>query len=705
LRRYITSFPYHIGFEEGGGRMIGVLTLAFVAVNTAFYVAPDGRDEWSGTRPTPNRSRTDGPFATLGRAIDAIRQLKARGGGKLDRPVTVFIKGGNYFLDEPLTFTPDDSGTKECPITFKNYKGERVVISGGRAITGWKEVVVEGKRLWAAEIPEVKEGKWFFRELWIDGERRKRARNPNKGYLSVAEPLDVTPQSPWHEGQKRFAFHRGDMSSWPTASSGEVVVMNKWVESRLPIVGIDEGDCVASFSKRSVFKLDPGDLYYVEHVFELLDEPGEWYLDRKGGILYYMPMPGEDIGRIEAIAPRIPHLIRMIGDPGAGRYVENLIFQGLTFSHTEWYPEEGFRASWPGPDVGGFSQAAFGVPGAIFGEGVRDCAFEGCSFSHIGNYAIELSRGCRNNRISGCEIFDLGAGGIKIGETTIRDMEGEQSFGNLISDCHIHDGGLIFHSAVGIWIGQSYNNIISHNHIHDFYYTGISIGWTWGYGRSLAYGNVVEYNHVHHIGVRSDGDGPILSDMGGIYTLGIQPGTVIRFNIFHDIAGYRYGGWGIYFDEGSTNIVAEYNIVYRTTHGGFHQHYGKENIVRNNIFAYGRDQQIQRSRPEPHRSFVFEGNIIYWKEGNLFGGNLSDFNFSFDRNIYWREGGGEIRFAGLSLEQWRGKGMDVNSLIADPMFVDPERGDFRIRKGSPAIALGFKPIDTRGIGPRRRARR
>ena len=236
------------------------------------------------------------------------------------------------------------------------------------------------------------------------------------------------------------------------------------------------------------------------------------------------------------------------------------------------------------------------MPGAVWGEGLRDCVFEDCRFSHLGDYGLELTRGCQANRIVRCEFSDLGAGGLKIGETSIRDQAAEQTGGNEISDCHIHDGGKMFHSAIGIWIGQSPGNRLMHNLIHDFYYTGISIGWTWGYGPALATNNTVEFNHVHHIGVKSDGDGPILSDMGGIYTLGKQPGTTIRNNLWHDIAGIRYGGWGIYFDEGSSGILAESNVVYRTTHGGFHQHYGETNIVRNNIFAFARDQQIQRSR-------------------------------------------------------------------------------------------------------------
>ncbi|HEX29715.1 TPA: right-handed parallel beta-helix repeat-containing protein [Candidatus Poribacteria bacterium] len=460
--------------------------------------------------------------------------------------------------------------------------------------------------------------------------------------------------------------------------------MTRWVESRLPIVEVDEAAKTVTFGKKTVFRPDPGDLYYVENALELLDEPGEWYLDSEDGTLYYMPLPDERMDEVEVIAPVLAQLIRMEGEPEKGRFVENLTFKNLTFAHTEW----------PIPDDrSGFSQAAVGVSGAIWGDGVRNCSFERCTLEHLGTYGIELARGCKYNRIEGCTISDLGAGGIKIGETVIRDDELEQTHDNTVSNCHIYNGGLIFHSAIGIWIGQSYNNRISHNHIHDFYYSGLSVGWTWGYGRSLAGGNIIEHNHVHHIGVRSNGDGPILSDMGGIYTLGIQEGTIIRNNIFHDIAGLRYGGWGIYFDEGSTHIVAENNLVYRTTHGGFHQHYGRENVVRNNIFALARDHQIQRSRPEEHQSFTFERNIVYWRSGALIAGNLSNLHFTFDRNLYWCEEGGEIRIGSMSWDEWREKGMDVNSIVADPKFVDPERDDFRLRPDSPAFKLGFVPFD------------
>lgn len=676
------------------------------AKGIVLYVSPSGNDKWSGKLPSPNARKTDGPFATLQRALDEVKRLRADFGGMLRQPVTIQLRGGTYFLNEPILITPEHSGNEQCKLTICAYGDEKPILSGGRRIAGWRRLSAgelpeqlreKPVEVWAAQIPEVKDGRWFFRQLWVNGKRARRARHPNSGYLNVAEVMDKTGN--WFMGQKRFRFADGDIKAWSTASDAEVVVMNRWVESRLPIVEVDEGQRIVSFAKRSVFHLDAGDPYYVEHALELLDEPGEWFLDRRAGVIYYIPRDGEDMRNAEVIAPFLTQVLRVVGEPKAGLFVEHITLRRITFSHTEWYFPE---ASKRGSDVGGFAQAAVEVPGAVYFEGALNCSLEECTVAHIGNYGVEIARGCHNNRLNGCDIYDIGAGGVKIGETRIREDKAEQTFGNEVTNCIIRDGGLMFHSAVGIWIGQSYNNVIAHNEIANFYYTGISIGWTWGYGNSLAGGNVVEFNHVHHIGKRTDGDGPILSDMGAIYTLGIQHGTVIRNNLFHDIYGLRYGGWGIYFDEGSTGIVAERNIVYNTTHGGFHQHYGRENIVRNNIFAYARDHQLQASRPEGHLRFRFERNIVIGRGERWLVGGI-DFNFAFERNIYWREDGGEIKFGNLTWQQWREKGMDKESIISDPMFVDAAKYDFRLKAQSPALKLGFEPIDLSTVGPRRGA--
>jgi hypothetical protein len=668
-----------------------------------FYVTLTGNDQWSGKAVTSNSSKTDGPFATVERALQAVRDSRKGGGNSTAGSATILVGPGCHTLTKPLILTPQDSN-----ITIAGFGDQWTVLSGGRPITGWKRVERDGKQLWVVDLPQVRNENWIFRELWVNGRREIRARYPNTGYLKVAGVVD--PKGEWTQGQTRFRYNPDDLKPWKTLNEGEVVVMNRWVDSRLPISRIDEAKRVIEFTKRSVFALEDGDPYYLEGTFEGLDAPGEWYLDRERAELYYLPRQGESPNRVVAFAPYLSQVLRMEGHPEKEQFVENVTIKGVMFSHTEWCFPEGFATSKnkpaispePAAEVGGFGQAEVGVPGAVWGEGVRNCLFENCSFRDLGNYGLELSRGCISNRIVGCDFAELGAGGVKLGETAIRETS-EQTRGNEITGCWIHDGGKMFHSAIGVWIGQSPDNRIVHNSIHDFYYTGISIGWTWGYGPALASNNLVAFNHVHHIGMKSDSDGPILSDMGGIYTLGKQPGSRVENNLWHDIAGLRYGGWGIYFDEGSSGIVASSNVVYRTTHGGFHQHYGETNILRNNVFAFARDHQLQRTRVEPHVSFSFETNIVYFDLGVLLGGDWSKDSYQMDWNVYFDARPGikaeEIRFAGATLEEWRKRGHDVHSIIEDPQFLDPAQYDFHFRPNSPALKSGFQPIDLRSVGP------
>ena len=199
-----------------------------------------------------------------------------------------------------------------------------------------------------------------------------------------------------------------------------------------------------------------------------------------------------------------------------------------------------------------------------------------------------------------------------------------------------------------------------------------------------------------------------LSDMGAVYTLGIQHGTVIRNNLIHDVSSFTYGGWGLYTDEGSTGIVLENNVVHHCKSAGFHQHYGRDNIVRNNIFAFNGDHQIMRSRAEPHVSFIFTNNIVCFDSGDLLGSNWSNDNYRMDGNLYWdtRPGAAQtMTFAGATWDQWRARGHDANSVVADPLFVPSETADFRLRPESPALKTGFKPIDLSRVGIRPKPQR
>jgi parallel beta-helix repeat protein len=182
--------------------------------------------------------------------------------------------------------------------------------------------------------------------------------------------------------------------------------------------------------------------------------------------------------------------------------------------------------------------------------------------------------------------------------------------------------------------------------------------------------------------------------MGGVYTLGPSEGTTVSNNVVHDVNAYSYGGWGLYTDEGSSGVTLENNLVYNTKTGSFHQHYGKENVIKNNIFVDSKLHQIQRTRAENHLSFTFENNIIYYHTGKLLDGQWKDGHFAMKHNIYWNASDPKaITFNNLSFAEWQKTGQDTDSQITDPQFIDPAKGDFHLKPTSPALKLGFKPFD------------
>ncbi len=668
--------------KQGPQKAIALAVFAFGAAAHAaetqtYHVSPQGNDRWSGRFAQPAPEGNDGPFATLSRAQEAVRSTRQAAQQGL---VEVIVQAGEYTLAEPLVFGPSDSGTHSSPITWRG--SGKVIISGGRRITGWRETTLNGKAVWAADLPEVRSGKWYFHQLFVNGQRRSRPRLPKKGFYRFTGSPQFEKGAPYNQGWDRVNFEPGHIRNWRNLSDVEIVALHFWVSPRMHIASVDESAKLAVFTAKTHRRLtnsfDQSKFarYYVDNVREALTEPGEWYLDRQEGTLYYLPMPGETPANSVVVAPQLPELLRIAGQADKGKQVEHLAFRGLAFEHAEWYAESQNVSD---------GQASIAVPGAVYLAHARNCTIRDCTVSHVSNYGVEVAAGGQNIIIEGNTVTDLGAGGVKIGHDSNRTR--------LINN-DIGDGGHIFHNAVGVWIGHSNDNTLAHNDIHHFFYTGVSVGWVWGYAASKSARNIVEFNRVHHIGQG------LLSDMAGVYTLGVSPGTCVRNNLIHDIEADEYGGWGLYTDEGSSGIVMENNVVYRTTHGGFHQHYGKDNVIRNNVLAFAKHAQVARTREENHKSFTFERNIVYFDTGTLLGSNWKNDHYEMDRNLYWRTNGQPFDFAGATLEAWQKRGHDVHSIITDPCFVDPARDNFALKPGSPAEKIGFVAIDIAKTGTR-----
>lgn len=566
----------------------------------ALYVAPGGDDRNAGTK--------EKPLATVHHA-----QRVARTG---PQPATVILRGGTYFLNEPLVFAAADAGS-----TWQAFENETPILSGGVLITGWREVA---PRRWEASV-----GQLNFSQLYVNDQRRLRPVLPRDGYYSIAGQMS----------EDRFRFNPGEIrADWHNLADVEVETFHLWTMDRLRIKSVDVAQRAVTFTgpthSHDQAPLSRATWYRVENVREALDQPGEWYLDRGTGVLTYLAKPGEGLRRTRIIAPRLPQVVRFDG-------AERVTLRGLTIAHNAWNtPARGY----------GFPQADVAVDGAVTARNTRQCALESCIIRHTATWAVDWGDGCHSNHVENCELFDLGAGGVKIGPT---QLGWEPNTNKWASGCTIRDnliahGGRVFPSAVGVWIGHAGHNVVERNHIVDFYYSGMSVGWRWGAGFSPAHHNTIADNHIHQLGQG------VLSDLGGIYTLGESPGTVLRGNHIHDVWRARYGGWGIYFDEGSSNIIAEGNVVHNTQDAGLHQNYGNGNFVRNNLFAYGTNAAIQVSDGRKTNGIRFENNRFLLLNENVFAtGNFND-QMTYASNRYWRVGGAPIKFLrGESFDDWR----------------------------------------------------
>lgn len=647
-------------------RTLTVIIILFISTATwaqHIYVSPLGNDRSAGTQ--------QAPFQTIKKAIEYTRQLPG------NDTVYINISGGLYEIDEPIVLTEQDKRL----IVFEGDANNMPIISGGYRINNWT-ITPEG--WWKTYVHQViKYGK-HFEQLFVNGKRATLARTPNKGLFEVINRVHQTAIETEGKGEgygyhiQRYDTDPANLISLKRINEGywgDANLNNKDIRIKLYQAWDNTYKSVDYINPDSGYIYIHGtklhdmysnrNLFMLENYPEALDSPGEWFLSDKGE-LTYIPLQNEDPEKTIAYAPTLSNLLIIKGTQQ--NKVTGKIFKNLSFQHTAYYlPRKGTTPH----------QAATHLDGTVLIDNAEGIVIENCEIKHTGNYGVTFEN-TLNSKVEHTFLYDLGGGGIKI----------DDSDGIIIHNNIIRKGGQVFPAGVGVILRHSAKNKVTHNDICDLRYSGVSVGWVWGYGPNRSVENEIAYNHIHHLGWGE------LDDMGGVYTLGISPGTTVHNNLIHDIYSHDYGGWGLYTDEGSTGIIMENNLVYACKCGGFHQHYGKDNIIRNNILAWGTWHQMQWTRAEEHRSFIFAHNIVL-SDGFPLASNQSTWEkgkADFDSNCFWDIVDPKPMFYNMPLTEFT-KRFDRKTVHADPMFRDPLHGDFTFKNLKVARKIGFKPFD------------
>ncbi|MFP4191634.1 MAG: right-handed parallel beta-helix repeat-containing protein [Candidatus Hydrogenedentota bacterium] len=567
------------------------------------YVAPDGDDANPGT--------AEEPLASLEAAQETVREMLA---DDKAQSVEVRLSGGVYRIEEPLQFGPADSPAEGYTVTWTAAPDAEPRISGGRVITGWEETE-DGA--FSTTLEAVQEGEWYFHELFVNGERRQRARYPSEGFAHVDEV--------GADRRTNFTFHPEDI---PEALEGdlsatdlELVFFHDWSTSRTPVESINREENRLRTSRQvgpslDFFHMDNWESnprYYLENHPALLDSPGEWYLDRDSGELTYIPMEGEAPGDIEAVAPIAEGLVTARGTEEAP--LRGLIFRGLHFEHAAWHSPEAYRgvqATGHEPEWGAGWDF---VPAALSFELADECAIEDGSIRRVGRGGVWFGERASNNRVTGNVIDDVAGNGILIGEDRGRQVDGQPwidvapeqaASNNVVEDNVIQRCGVRFFGAVGVWVGMAADTEIRHNTIRQLPYTGVSVGWLWNPEPTPCQGTIVEANHIHDVM-------QVLSDGGGIYTLGLQPGAVLRDNLIHSVPLNlgRAESNGMFIDEGSKELLIEGNAIFDIDRSPLRFHQAEENTVRDNILVIpDEDTPMVRYNATPEENIELIDNTI-----------------------------------------------------------------------------------------------
>lgn len=682
--------------------------------SSVIYVSQKNGDDMynNGLAPLTDKFG-NGPFKTIRRAVNSVAERRLTG---FNRPMTIALTD-DYYTDETICINLEKDKSRPCilqtaghSITIESY-GERRRIIGGQKITNWEYDVFNGVKCISAKLPEKSDGsKWDFSDLYIDGKRAELSKYPKTGYLKgIKTECDFSEAPPLKTSSRWFIADKSTLEGVTGIENAIVSFYHYWVDAHSPVESYDyeSGKLVMKYKTRFTLSTvyEPVEhssalKFYLENIPSAFSDVNEWYLDKNSGKIYYIP---EDLSRhpagFEAYIPTVEKLIDIQGNSEERicdirlRNLELMCTKGEYVSRAIRNPETGRTEYSHDEEFAYDNQSASSMHGAVSFRNATRCTISDCLIHSIGTHAIEVKTGCEGIRIENNDIYETGGGGVRIFGGEYGCDNTEITRGNVVRGNHISNGGKRYAAGCGILVCHSANNEISENEISHLNYSGISVGWVWGYSGSSSYGNIIKRNHIHHIGFGK------LSDMGGIYLLGKQQGTIVSENRVHDICSAHYGGYGIYTDEGSSYITIENNVVYNTKSDSFYQHYGSYNVVRNNIFAMGLSA-VNVSMKEIHDGVCLENNIFVIDGTTIYSRSTSLATISSKKNIIWdisvkapimlRRPDGNIEY---NFDEWTsGCGKDVDSIVADPCFKNLAEFDFTLRDDSPAIKLGFKPL-------------
>lgn len=599
------------------------------------YLSPSGDDAADGLEPQLDMQVGKGPVRTIERAQALIRLARAA-----DRAGTgtysVVFRGGRYELARPLTFHPEDSGEPGRPVTYRSYPGELAHISGGRQVSGWLR---KDGGIWSARYHDSLSPDGCPSQLFIGGERRSRPRLPIAATFRIGRVAGSSTDG--MQPNDRFYALPGDLPDRvDIGNDTEIVVFDAWTASRMRLNSWNSTSGLLKLSGKFAGHGKHQDMtsglpYYIENVKVNAPNEGSWQCDSAAGEIRYHPYREEAFPQADVVASRIGTLVTLQGRDAEP--VHDIHFENLYFEHSAWHlPPDGWAAM----------QAEVGLPAAIEIDNARRISLVDFALVHTGADGIGIRKRSSDIFVAGGELRDIGGSGIAIGSSQRGPRPGtDWADGNtsaarthdiLIRDNLLASLGRIHWAAVGVWIGQADHVTVERNEIRDLYYTGISSGWTWNYGPTLSRDNRIVGNLI-----RDYGQGA-LSDLGGIYTLGAQPGSLVAENVIINGVARVYGGHGLYADAASGGIEFRDNLVSSVSHAAIHVHYGTNLLFEGNVLLNYHEAGIRCTRPSQGVPVTFRFNMLESGVAPPVFGVCGDSSYVFENDLV-RDPGDRLR--------------------------------------------------------------